>query len=81
MNNTPNLNEEALEREEAKFGDQRDVIQDVPGMDGNTRVLPSQEQLPQGMENAIRSEDGEAVEVDGEDEETGEDEEYTGDAA
>lgn len=71
---TPDTEEAELEEKEAKFGDQRDVIQDVSGMDGHEQVMPTPDQLPEGMETAIRSDDGEDVEVAGEDEETGNDE-------
>lgn len=37
--------------------------------------MPTNDQLPEGMENAVRGQDGDNMEVDGEDEETGEDEE------
>lgn len=75
IGDTTESEEATLEAEEARFGDSRDVMKDIPGIDGHDQVMPTQDQLPEGMESAIRGEDGEAVEVDGDDEETGEDKE------
>lgn len=65
--------EQELEEEEARLGDNRDVLKDIPGMDGHEKVMPTADELPEGMETAIRGSEGEDIETAGEDEETGND--------
>ncbi len=67
--------EQQLEEEELKSGEERDVVQDIPGMDGNARVIPPADLIAEGMETAMRGAPGEGDEDDvrtaGDDEEAG----------
>lgn len=63
--------EQVMEEEEASYGEGRDVIKDIPGMSGHTKVMANRNDLPEGMEDVVRGQD-EDIEKKGEDLETGE---------
>lgn len=65
--------EAEFEAEETRDGERHDVIEEVEKRSGQHPILPSQDQLPEGMETAVRGTEGDASDIrtEGEDEETG----------